>query len=403
MNELFILALKNLAKRKKRAALTMLGVFIGIASVVALVSLGQGLQKTINDQFEKVGADKIMIQAKELGFGGHDTPGQLTVKELEVISKVHGVVQTAGQLFKSQSVVYNNVQRTAFLIGIPDDPKELQLIDSFNTWETEEGRLLTNKDLGKAVVGYNLANKKLFGKNIRMRDKLEMGNKTFTVVGILKRTGDPGMDASVSVSIQEARELMGDYEHYSYIVAQSAKNENPDDVAERIKKTLRKYRHQKEGREDFVSQSSTELIESFMIVLTLVQVVFVGIAAISLIVGGIGIMNTMYTAVLERTREIGVMKAIGARNSDVLTLFVIESGLLGFFGGIIGVIVGAAISKSVELIANSAVGPGTIYAYFPTYLIAGAIAFSTVVGMISGVLPARRASRLKPVEALREE
>ena len=147
----------------------------------------------------------------------------------------------------------------------------------------------------------------------------------------------------------------------------------------------------------------SDLIESFLNVLLVIQVVFVGIAAISLLVGGIGIMNTMYTSVLERTREIGVMKAIGARNSDVLGLFLIESGLLGLAGGTIGVLIGIAISKSVEVLANTVVGPGTLYAYYPAYLIIGALAFSVIVGMISGVLPARRASKLKPVDALREE
>ena len=130
---------------------------------------------------------------------------------------------------------------------------------------------------------------------------------------------------------------------------------------------------------------------------------FVGIALISLLVGGIGIMNTMYTSVLERTREIGVMKAIGAKNSDVLGMFLIESGLLGLVGGAIGVIIGMSISKLVEIGANSAFGPGTIVAVFPPYLIIGALAFSFIVGALSGVLPARRASKLKPVDALRSE
>ncbi|MEM4247591.1 MAG: ABC transporter permease, partial [Candidatus Woesearchaeota archaeon] len=178
---------------------------------------------------------------------------------------------------------------------------------------------------------------------------------------------------------------------------------NPEEVADNIEKAIRRDRHQKEGREDFSVQSSTELIESFMKVLFIIQAVFVGIAAISLLVGGIGIMNTMYTAVLERTREIGVMKAIGARNKDILALFLIESGFLGAAGGIIGIIIGSGISKIVEVAVNAQYGANTILAVFPPYLLVGALLFSFGVGAVSGLLPARRASKLKPVDALRYE
>jgi putative ABC transport system permease protein len=223
------------------------------------------------------------------------------------------------------------------------------------------------------------------------------------VVGVLKRFGDPGADNGIGMSEADVRAALNESEAFSYIVAQSAKGADPDAVAENVEKVVRRDRHQKEGKEDFQVQTSTELIASFNAVLNIIQAVFIGIAAISLLVGGIGIMNTMYTAVLERTREIGVMKAIGARNSDVLWIFLLESGLLGTAGGAIGVVIGAGISKMVEIGANAAFGPGTIYAAFPWYLIAGALAFSFVVGTVSGVLPARRASKLRPVEALRYE
>jgi putative ABC transport system permease protein len=397
------IALRNVGKRKKRAALTMLGVFIGIAAVVALVSLGEGLQKTINDQFGKVGADKIMIQAKEVGFGGQFAPGQLKRHELDIIENAHGVSEVAGALFRSAQVEFNDVQRTLYAVSVPETAREVALITAFSTWEAAVGRLLTHKDRGKAVIGYNLAHNAPFRKNLAVGDKVKISGRVVEVVGVLKRIGDPGADGGVILPEADLREILAEPEAFSYIVAQSAKGSDPEQVAGAIKRALRKDRHQKEGKEDFIVQSSTELIESFNAVLNIIQAVFIGIAAISLLVGGIGITNTMYTAVLERTREIGVMKAIGARNSDVLWIFLWESGMLGTAGGAIGVLIGMGISKLVELGANAAFGPGTIYATFPWYLIVGALAFSFVVGTVSGALPARRASRLKPVDALRYE
>jgi putative ABC transport system permease protein len=403
MLELLNIALKNVGKRKKRTALTMLGVFIGIAAVVALVSLGEGLQQTINAQFEKIGADKIIIQAKEIGFGGQFAPGQLREHELDVIENAHGVTQVAGALFRSAQVRFNDVQRTQYIISVPETAKALALIATFNSWEADQGRLLTHRDRGKAVIGYNLAHKNVFGKNVQLGDKLDVNGLQAEVVGILKRIGDPGADAGISLAEADVRGILNETDAFSYIAVQSAKGENPEQVAESIKRVLRKDRHQKEGKEDFSVQTSTQFIEAFNAVLNIIQAVFVGIALISLLVGGIGIMNTMYTSVLERTRDIGVMKAIGARNRDVLGLFLIESGMLGLAGGVIGVLLGAGISKAVEIGANAAFGPGTIYAAFPWYLIIGALAFSFVVGAASGVLPARRASKLKPVDALRNE
>ncbi|MBS3148649.1 ABC transporter permease [Candidatus Woesearchaeota archaeon] len=405
MKEHLWLALRSLSKRRKRAALTMIGVFIGIAAVVALVSLGQGLSKTINDQFEKVGADKIIIQAKESagGFTGENAPGQLTETELDIARKTNGVTRVTGQLFRAINVQYNDIQRTMFVVSMPPKAQDADLAIAVNTWEAEQGRMLTHRDKQKAVIGYNLANKNTFVRNMRIGDKILVGTEQFEIVGVLKRIGDPTADGGIVMPEDDARLVLNDTASYSMIIAQSARGEHPAEVGERIEKAIRRDRHQKEGKEDFTVQTSTELIASFNTVFNIIQVVFVGIASISLLVGGVGIMNTMYTAVLERTREIGVMKAIGARNEDILTLFLIESGLLGFAGGLVGVIIGAGISKMVEFGANASFGPGTIVAVYPLWLVLGSLLFSTLVGAVSGILPARRGSHLKPVDALRSE
>ncbi len=401
--ELFTLAFRNVRRRRRRTLLTMLGVFIGIAAVVALVSLGQGLQGMINAQFEKIGGDKIIIQAKEMGFGGQNIPNQLKQRELDLTEKTKGIKKATGVLMRAQLIVFNDMQRTQFVMGIPDKQEAADLNTQVNSWEVAEGRLLTSKDKGKALIGNDLAYKNYFKKEIQIGNKIMVDGKLFEVVGILKRTGDPGTDPTVAISEAELREMTNESEAYSYIVAQSASGENPEKVADDVKKAIRRDRHLKEGKEDFSVQTSTQMIESFTKIFNIIQAVFIGIAAISLIVGGIGIMNTMYTAVLERTREIGVMKSIGARNRDILGMFLIESGFLGMAGGIIGIIIGFAISKGVEVGVNYQFGAGTLMAAYPWYLIVGALLFSFGVGAISGMLPARRASKLKPVDALRYE
>lgn len=403
MIELFRIAVRNVKTRKKRTALTMLGIFIGIAAVVALVALGQGFQSTINEQFEKIGADKIIVQPKQSGYGGLDAPGKLTTKEVRLAGRAKGVMASAGQIYVSGIVKYNDIQRTRFLMSTPDDPEEYDLVVSINTWEVEEGRLLTTKDKGKVVIGHNLANNKVFQKNIPIGSKIEINDEKFRVSGIFKKTGDPGLDGGIAIAEEDLRRLVDDEDGYSAIYAQSGANEDPERVAENVNKEIRKDRHQKEGQENFEVQTSTELIESFNKVLNIVQVVFIGIALISLLVGGIGIMNTMYTAVLERTREIAIMKAIGAKNGSILKIFLFESGILGAAGGIIGIILGVMISKFVEIGVNFQYGEGTLYAAYPLYLIFGTLIFAVGIGMLSGYLPAKRASKLQPADCLRTE
>ena len=174
-------------------------------------------------------------------------------------------------------------------------------------------------------------------------------------------------------------------------------------IAEKIKVELRRFRDVKKDEEDFDIQTPEQLLGSFGDVLNIVQSVLIGIAAISLLVGGIGIANTMYTAVIERTKEIDIMKSVGAQNKDILLIFVIESGMLGLAGGAIGIAVGIGLSKLVEYLAFVYLGTSLIKAFFPWYLILGSLLFSFLVGTISGLLPARQAASLKPVDALRYE
>jgi len=397
----FFIAFGSLRKRFLRTSLTMLGIFIGIASVVALISLGQGMQNAINGQFASIGTDKVTVQGASAGFGppGQSAAGEIDEGDLRLVRNVQGVDRAAGRLLKSVSVEFNDEARVIFASSLPHDVSGRSLIEDSLNLELADGRLLKSADSGKVVLGNGVWTD-AFDKEIVVGDKIVLNGRTFDVVGVLKKGAAFANDA-LFLNERDVRDLLDlNNEEYSFIVAQVSPGEVPSDVADRVARAMRRDRGQKEGYEDFTVQTSEELISSINTILGVVQAVFIGIAAISLLVGGIGIMNTMYTSVLERTREIGIMKAIGARNSDILWIFLLESGLLGMAGGAVGVVLGVGMSKLVEIAGRQVLGD-LLTASFPVWLIVGALLFSFTVGCVSGVFPAREASRKSPVDALR--
>ncbi|MFH1174473.1 MAG: ABC transporter permease [archaeon] len=401
--ELFGIAFDGLKHRRVRSWLTMVGIFIGIAAVVALISLGQGLNHAISGEFEKIGVDKIIIQPKaSFGPPGSSNPNPLTVSDKEAVQKVPGVLQAAGLLIGNARVSYNDQLKFYQVVSLPLN-EEGKLIEEMNTYKPKYGRELQQGDKYKVVLGIDFAEKELFGRNVRVGDKILLNDQQFVVVGIWERIGNPGDDRSFTIPEEAFKELFNSTDRQDYIIAKVAVASEVKPIAVQIERALRKNRNLKEGNEDFTVQTLDEYMASFMDILDVVNAVLIGIAAISLVVGGVGIANTMFTAVLERTKEIGIMKAIGARNSHVLLLFLFESGLLGLVGGGIGVLLGMGMSKLVELIGKNVWGTNLLQAYFPWYLIVGALAFSFFIGTLFGILPARQASRQKPVDALRYE
>ncbi len=401
----FELALNSLRHRGLRSWLTMIGIFIGVAAVVALVSLGQGLQAAISQQFAQFGVDKVIIQAKGPGFGppGSFAAGKLTDDDVELVSKVSGVDIAAGRVIDTAIIGYGDEQQARAVGSLPSRKREAELIIAANNYKIAEGRMLRPGESDKVMVGINYRDGKIFTKPVRAGAKLQILGKKFEVVGVLGKLGDPIRDASIIMDEDSMQELFETGKKVSVIVAKAQEGQELSKVAENIASGMRRDRNQDEGKEDFEIQTPQQLLQTFSTIISIVQAVVIGIAAISIIVGSIGIMNTMYTAVLERVREIGIMKATGARNSHILTLFLFESGIIGLAGGAIGAAIGIAIGKGVELVASHALGPNLLQAYFPWYLILGALSFSFLLGVISGALPALQASRLRPVDALRYE
>lgn len=401
-------AIDGILHRKLRSWLTMVGIFIGIIAVVALISLGQGLQAFINEQFEKVGGNRIIISPGGGGFGETSNPlfsaayvtAKLRESDLNIIKKFKEVEFAAGALVQSAKVEFNGKNKYLLSMNYPNDAKTTDFIKTIDFFEIEKGKYLQQSDKYKVAIAHDIAYGNYFGKNIHIGDKILIEGKEFLVVGIYKKSGNPLHDSKIAMPLETAKELFNVGDEYSSIFVTVKKEFSPKSVAEKIKKKLRRHRDVKEGEEDFSVATSEQLIESFQTVLNLVQIVLIGIAAISLIVGGIGIMNTMYTSVLERTKQIGIMKAVGARNSNVLFIFLIESGMLGLVGGFIGVILGMLLSYSVEFILRMN-GIDFLKIYISLELILGTLLFSFFVGCISGLMPARRAALMNPVDALR--
>ncbi len=400
----FILSLKSIRKRKLRSWLTVIGIFIGIAAVVSLISLGQGLQVAIDQQFEQLGKDKIVIQPITLGPPGSVTSKSLilTSKDLKFIENINGIEWAIGYLIKSDQVQFKDEKKVGFIIGM--NPEDLEINSELQGTKLIEGRSLKKGDKFKVVVGYNQGvDEKIWNRGIKLGDTIEIEGNKFKVVGIFDKTSNPFEDSYIFVPKDTLKEVLNVQDEESEIVVKVAQGYDATRVSDTIKEKLRRFRGEKEKQETFQVSTSEQILESFNNIFGIVQTVLAGIAAISLLVGGIGIMNTMYTSVLERTRDIGIMKSIGARNSDILLIFLIESGFLGMIGGAIGIGIGYIIGKGVQYAAVNYLGTTLLRAVFPWYLIVGSLAFSFFVGSGAGLLPAIRASKLKPVDALRYE
>lgn len=404
IKDYFVLAGRGLESRRKRTFLTIIGIFIGIAAVVSLVSLGDGLQNAIDEQFESIGTDLVIILPGGAIAGplsGEITTAKLTEDDVETISDVKGVELAVGGYAASMRMGFKDETDNVLVRGIPTDSVTTRFMESYAENEIGEGRNPRNGEKYVAVLGYNIAEEK-FDKPVRLGSTITLDETEFEVIGIQKKTGS-ATDGLIRVPKETLREMFGKTDEVSMIIAKTVEGLDPEEVAEDIKKALRKSREVEEGKEDFSAETTKSAIATFTQILAGVQALLVGIASISLLVGGVGIMSTMYTAVTQRAREIGVMKAVGASDRDVLMLFLIESGLLGTAGGLLGVLVGSGICKVVEIVAFYVLGVSLLKVYITPGLIAFALLFSFTVGAISGLLPARHAARLKPVDALRYE
>ncbi len=400
------MAFRNLERQRTRSFLTMLGIFIGIALVVALISLGQGMKNEINNQFQTLGNDKIFIQPKTsiMGMSGSNAGSQLTKKDADFLKQQQGIQAVSYYAMTSAKIHYHDSTKYFLVAGVPTTTRELQLINSMWGSYLGEGELLAPGDTHKANLGFYHQQKELYdGKNINLNSKLTINGIDFRAKGFYKPIGDSIDDKMIVIPYKTFEEITGIHNRVDFIILQVADEKNLDTIAQQLTRELTRYHGLPEGHEDFTLQTPDELMESFNTIINVVQGVFIGIALLSLLVGIIGIMNTMYTSVLERKKEIGIMKAIGAQKKDILTLFLLESGLLGLVGGIIGILLGIGLATAVEKISTKILGATFLKASYSIGLILGSLALSFIIGLLAGTLPAKQASEENPTETLRDE
>jgi putative ABC transport system permease protein len=403
-SQYFSLAFKNLRHRGLRSWLTILGIFIGIAAVVSLISLGQGLEKAVTGQFGSLDVDKLVIQNTGTGFGppGSTAPVKLTDHDMKIIESVSGVKMVVPRLIRMVKIEYNKAAEFRYVGSLPADAEQIDLIKESLKVDVSQGKFLTKDDKGKVIIGSDIANSKSFDKEIRVGSTITIQGKKFQVAGILGKSATVLTNSIIIMMEDDIKSILNIGNEIDLIVVQLQSKDVATQVAKSIEEKLRKDRKEKPGEEDFSVQTPSQALSAVNTILNIVNIIIISIAGISILIGSIGITNAMYTSVLERTKEIGVMKAIGAKNSDILFIFMIESGLLGLVGGILGALFGLALAFIAATGANSFFGQA-LFEVSPSYpLLAAAISFSFVIGIAAGILPARQASKLKPVDALRK-
>lgn len=393
--ELLSFSVRNLSHQKIRTGLTLLGIIIGIATIVAMLSIGEGLKIYTAESFERMGKNKLFVMPGGGTAGMAFGASAFSQEDVDTISRVRGVEIATGVYTGAILMEYNDKKVVSYLLGL-DPAKAEELLGGPTGYKIIKGRWPTERDSGGVVLGYLLATK-TFDKEINPRDSILIGGRSFRVIGVMEELGNSQDDSQAYMSIEDAWDVSGVKDQLYMIFVNVKSGEDPEEVAKRVERALEK----RKDPETFTVTTPGKLLEQFGMFITVLNVVLGGIAGISLVVGGIGIMNTMLMSVLERTKEIGIMKALGATNRQVMQFFITEAGLLGLTGGVIGILIGISVSKLVQYAASSA-GVPLKNAVTPD-IIFGGMAFAITVGILSGLYPAYRAAKLDPVEALRYE
>lgn len=397
------IAVKSLVTRKVRSWLTILGIVIGVFLIVSLLSLSQGLKNAVLDQLNMMGKDLITIMAGDMTDMASMVAGQkLSEEDLNIIEKTRGVKSVVEMDYTSVVMRYKDLKKTALVYGV-DWKNDSDVIKSDIGWSIAQGRWPYSRK-NEIIVGSIVATETFPG--MKVGNEIVIKGRKFTVVGILNSVGSKQDDSMVGIDLNIFRAVTGERTGAKMAMAKIDPEYTPDFVAKELKSNLNENRKrqigQKETDSSYTVLTSETLASIVGNVMGLIQAVIIGFASIAIVVGGIGIMNTMYTSVRERTKEIGIMKAIGAKNKTITAIFLIESGIFGMLGGIGGTLMGLFFAKGIEIYfqihpmfyLRAEIGPG---------LILFSLAFSFLVGCVSGYFPSKSASKLRPVDALRYE
>lgn len=412
----FQLSLNILLHSKLRSWLTIIGIVIGIAAVVSIVSISQGAQQQLEERLGDIGADIITISpgfSRAQGFGGEfrgGPPGEgsgseetdqknLTSRDVAVIRSLSNVKYVLGEVSDRGDLTYSSKTASVSFTGV--DPMNWKEI---TTEELDSGRFLAQGDSYSVVLGGRIV-QNTFEEGIPLNSMVTIEGKSFKVVGILAEGSTAYMPIDVA---RTTLENVGEKEFDSISVKVEDVEISEDTVTLITERLMMSRGILKEADKDFTVTSQKTLQENIQETMSTMSLFLGAIAAISLLVGAIGIANTMFTSVLEKTREIGIMKAIGAKNRDILTIYLMNSGMIGLVGGLGGILFGILGSGLISYLGSSTSTSGGMGRMFentavtPSLLIL-ALGFSVILGMIAGAIPAYRASKLRPVDALRYE
>lgn len=394
MRDYLSLAYRGLKRQPLRSFLTVFAIVVAMGAIFVLVSLTQGLKDTVVTELSKLGTNRIIVVPGTV-LGVNVGGDYLTEEDLRAVEGVPGVRYVLGLQRSALTLEWGGEEKPVVVSGVDPEAFEKSYQSLLGAY-IEEGRSLEAIDRSRhvALLGYSVAHG-LFEKNIHVGNTVRIGGVPFRVVGIMKRTYSP-LDSFVLIPERAYKELVPGESKYVRILALTAEGTDVEEVKERIERRLKSLHG---GVEDFTVLTSQQAFQRAVNIINLVSAFLIVIAVISLVIGSLGIMNTVYMNVVERTREIGIMKAVGATGRQIGGLFVLEAGILGVLGGVFGTILGTAAVLIAQFIIRGFLD--TYTAYLSPLLYGAVVLVSFLVGVVAGYLPARSAVRLDPVEALR--
>ncbi|HSG50069.1 MAG TPA: ABC transporter permease [Longimicrobiales bacterium] len=400
--EIIVVALAAIRANALRSILTALGIIIGVAAVIAMVALGEGAQQRVEGMVQRMGTNVLTIRPGQQMFGGvsRDATEQLTQSDaIALRDESGGLMQIAPEVSSRQQISYLRYNTNSSVVGTWPEyfeiyDMELQAGRFFNPGEVQGRRRVV-------VLGYLVPERLETPAEVLVGSTIQIGGQPFEVIGVLEEKGDaawfrPDENLFVPVTTGIYR-LFGGRERLSAIYAATHTPQQLDQAYGEIDRILRREHRIRPGEEaDYNIRNSADLLSTFNETNQTFTYLLAGIAAVSLLVGGIGIMNIMLVSVTERTREIGTRKALGATRKAILLQFLIEALVLCFIGGVLGIVAGVGGAKALSTFAewDTVVAMGAVYA---------ALGFSVAIGLFFGIWPAQRAARLSPIEALRYE
>lgn len=417
LKDIFLLSLTSIQHRHLRSWLTILGIVIGVASIISLIGISLGISSSISARINTLGSNIIevspggQVAGRVAGFGGAGGEGgapgggrftggglgsssqpEITFDQADDLKTLPGVEAVDARLQNNAKVQYKEMNISRTIIGA--DPSVFPLTVGVNI---SAGRYLSTSDQDSAVIGYNVANT-TFNDLSMVNKQIKINGVTFKVVGILNSSGGSAFGSSdndIFIPLRTAKNMFNQSTDASSLVIIASPDADPATVASEIENELIMLHHVTSTTEDFTITTAATIEATVASITGILSLLLGGIASISLLVGAIGVANTMFMSVLEQTKEIGVLKSLGAKNGDIVSLFLAEAAIIGFVGGALGVV--------LALITSSVLASFSVPMEITPELLVGGLLFSVVIGIVAGIIPARSAAAIPPVEALRYE